>query len=45
MAKKAHYIDNKKFYEEMVGYCDSVLTTRNQGLADGIDRRALLGGL
>ena len=36
MAKKAHYINNKKFYLEMVKYCDSVQTTRNQGLADGI---------
>ena len=36
MAKKAHYIDNKRFYEEMVKYCDSVLMARNQGLSAGI---------
>ena len=34
MAKKAHYIDNKKFYTEMVGYCDSIRMAREQGLTD-----------
>ena len=32
MAKKAHYIDNKQFYAEMVKYYDSVWVAREQGL-------------
>ena len=31
MAKKAHYIDNKKFYAEMVGYCELVKEARKRG--------------
>lgn len=34
MAKKAHYIDNKQFYVEMVKYYDSVQVDREQGLSD-----------
>ena len=34
MAKKAHYIDNKRFYVEMVKYCDSVMIARIIGDPD-----------
>ena len=34
MAKKAHYIDNKRFYAEMVEYCDSVQRAREEKNSD-----------
>ena len=34
MAKKAHYIDNKQFYAEMVKYYDSTQVAQEQGLSN-----------
>ena len=36
MARKAHYIDNKKFYIEMLVYREMVDEARKRGLRKGV---------